>query len=83
MKYTYKPEGVCSTEMIFEIENDIVKELQVINGCDGNLKGIAKLVIGMNVDEIISKLKGIECGFKSTSCPDQIAKALEQYRSSK
>ena len=83
MKYTYKPEGVCSTEMIFEVEDDIVKRLKVINGCDGNLKGISSLVIGMHIDEVISKLKGIERGFKNTSCPDQIAKALEQYKSSK
>lgn len=83
MKYTYKPEGVCSTEMIFEIEDDIVKSLKVTNGCDGNLKGISSLVIGMHIDEVISRLKGIECGYKNTSCPDQIAKALEQYKSSK
>jgi len=83
MKYTYKPEGVCSSEMIFDIEDDIVKSLNVINGCDGNLKGISSLVVGMHIDEVISKLKGIECGFKDTSCPDQIAKALEQYKSSK
>lgn len=83
MEYRYKPEGVCSTEMIFEIEDDIIKSLEVVRGCDGNLKGIAKLVTGLKIDEVISKLKGIECGFKDTSCPDQIAKALEQYKSSK
>lgn len=83
MEYIYRPEGVCSTEMIFEIENNIIKSLKVINGCNGNLKGISKLVIGMNIDEVISKLKGIECGYKNTSCPDQIAKALEEYKSFK
>lgn len=83
MEYRYKPEGVCSTEMIFDIENDIITSLKVVNGCDGNLKGIAKLVTGMKIDEVIARLKGIECGFKDTSCPDQIAKALEQYKSSK
>ena len=83
MEYRYKPEGVCSTEMIFDIENDIITSLKVVNGCDGNLKGIAKLVTGMKIDEVIARLKGIECGFKDTSCPDQIAKALEQYISSK
>ena len=82
-RYVYEPEGVCSSEMIFDIEDDIVKSLKVINGCDGNLKGISSLVVGMHIDEVISKLKGIECGFKNTSCPDQIAKALEQYKSSK
>lgn len=83
MKYIYRPEGVCSTEMIFEIENNIIKSLKVMNGCNGNLKGISKLVVEMNIDEVISRLKGIECGFKNTSCPDQIAKALEEYKSSK
>lgn len=80
MEYIYRPEGVCSTEMIFEIENNIIKSLKVINGCDGNLKGISELVKGMNIDDVIAKLKGIKCGFKSTSCPDQIAKALEEFK---
>lgn len=83
MEYIYRPEGVCSTEMIFEIENNNIKSLKVVNGCNGNLKGISKLVVGMSIDEVISRLKGIECGFKNTSCPDQIAKALEEYKSSK
>lgn len=83
MKYTYKPEGVCSEKMIFEIENNVVKSVQIINGCDGNLKGISKLITGMHIDDVILKLKGIECGYKNTSCPDQIAKALEQYKRSK
>lgn len=80
MKYIYKPDGVCSTEMIFEIENNIVKSLKVVNGCDGNLKGISELVKGMKVDDVIAKLKGIKCGFKPTSCPDQIARALEEFK---
>lgn len=80
MEYVYKPEGVCSTKMVFEIENDIIKELSVTNGCNGNLKGISKLLVGMNINEVISKLKGIECGYRDTSCPDQIAKALEEYK---
>lgn len=80
MEYIYRPEGVCSTEMIFEIENNTIKSLKVINGCDGNLKGISELVKGMNIDDVIAKLKGIRCGFKSTSCPDQIAKALEEFK---
>ena len=80
MEYIYRPEGVCSTEMIFEIENNIVKSLKVINGCDGNLKGISELVKGMTIDDVIAKLKGIKCGFKSTSCPDQIARALEEFK---
>lgn len=80
MEYIYKPEGVCSTKMIFEIENNIVKSLKVINGCDGNLKGISELVKGMNINDVIAKLKGIKCGYKQTSCPDQIAKALEEFK---
>ena len=80
MEYRYNPKGVCSTEMIFEIdENNIVQDLKVINGCNGNLKGISSLVKGMKVEEIIKRLSGIKCGFKDTSCPDQISKALEQY----
>lgn len=78
MKYTYIPEGVCSRQIEFEVENGIVKSLRVIGGCNGNLQGIAKLVVGMKVKEVIKKLKGIDCGGRGTSCPDQIAKALEQ-----
>lgn len=83
MKYIYEPEGVCSREMIFEIEGDVVTGLEVIGGCHGNLQGIAKLITGMKIDDIIAKIKGIKCGFKDTSCPDQIAIALEVYKSSK
>ena len=80
MEYVYKPQWVCSTRMIINVENDIVKDIKIDNGCDGNLKGISKLVIGMNIDEVIKKLKGITCGFKRTSCPDQIATALEKIK---
>ena len=85
MEYRYKPSGVCSTEMIFDIdvEKDVVKNLKVINGCDGNLKGISSLVKDMKIEDIISKLSGIKCGFKNTSCPDQIAKALKEYKNKK
>ena len=80
MEYRYRPNGVCSTEMIFDIdENNVVKELKVIGGCNGNLKGISSLVKGMKIDDIISKLSGIKCGYKNTSCPDQIAEALKGY----
>lgn len=79
MEYRYKPEGVCSREMILEIENGIIKSLKIVGGCDGNTKGISKLVVGMKVEEVIEKLKGINCGFKETSCPDQLAIALEKY----
>ena len=80
MKYSYQPKGVCSREMIFEIENGIVVNLQVIGGCQGNLQGISKLVQGMHREEIIGKLKGIDCKGRGTSCPDQIVQALEQFK---
>lgn len=80
MVYKYTPQGVCSTQIIVEIENRIIKNLKVINGCNGNLQGIASLVKGMDIDEVITKLKGIKCGFKNTSCPDQIARALEKLK---
>lgn len=80
MKYKYKPQGVCSTEIIIEIENGIIINLQVQNGCNGNLKGISSLVKGMRIDNVIERLKGIECGRKTTSCPDQIARALEKIK---
>ena len=80
MEYRYRPQGVCSTEIIIEVENNIIKNLQVANGCNGNLKGIASLVKGMTIDDVISRLKGIKCGMKGTSCPDQIAKALEKIK---
>jgi len=78
MKYTYEPSGVCSRQINFEVENGIVTKLEVIGGCNGNLQGISKLVIGMKVEDVINKLKGIDCKGKGTSCPDQIARALEE-----
>ena len=80
MEYRFKPSGVCSTEMMFDIENNIVKDLQVIGGCNGNLKGISSLIKDMNIDDIISKLSGITCNYKNTSCPNQIAEALNKYK---
>ena len=80
MEYRYKPSGVCSTEMIFDIENNIVKDLKVIGGCNGNLKGISSLIKDMNIDEVVNKLSGIKCNYKNTSCPDQIAEALKNYK---
>lgn len=81
MEYRYTPEGVCSMEMIFKIENNIVKKLEIIGGCPGNTVGVSKLIENKSVDEIIKLLKGIPCGYKGTSCPDQVAKALELYKS--
>lgn len=74
----YKTSGVCSQSINYEIKDGKVYNVSFTGGCNGNLKGIGKLVEGMPVDEVISKLKGITCGFKRTSCPDQLAKALEQ-----
>lgn len=82
MKYEYNPKGVCSMKMIFDIENDIIKSLKIIGGCPGNTIGVSKLVVGRSIDEIIQMLKGVPCGTKGTSCPDQIATALEEYKKS-
>ena len=81
MEYKYKTKGVCSTEIIFDIDEEtkVINDLKVINGCNGNLKGISALVKGMKVEDIISKLEGITCGYRNTSCPDQITMALKEY----
>ncbi len=76
----YKTSGTCSQLIQFEVENNIIQSVSFTGGCNGNLKGISALVSGMNVDDAISKLKGIKCGLKNTSCPDQLAHALEQYK---
>lgn len=80
MEYTYTPEGVCSMQMIFQIEDNIIKNLKIVGGCPGNTIGVSKLVVGKTVNEVIEMLKGIQCGMRGTSCPDQIAKALEEYK---
>lgn len=80
MEYRYRPEGVCSVEMIFDIENDIVKKLKIVGGCPGNTVGVSKLIENKSIEEIISLLKSIQCGNKGTSCPDQVARALEKYK---
>lgn len=79
MEYRYEPEGVCSYEMIFKIENNIIKSLKILGGCPGNTVGVSKLVEGKDIETVIKLLKGIPCRDKGTSCPDQVAKALEQY----
>lgn len=80
MEYRYKTKGTCSEEMIIEIEKDIIKKVTIIGGCKGNTAGISKLVEGMNINDVIDKLKGIPCGSKGTSCPDQLAIALEEIK---
>lgn len=73
----YIPKGVCSQAIDVELDGEVIKHVQFSGGCHGNLQGIARLVEGMNVHDAISKVRGIRCGFKSTSCPDQLANALE------
>ena len=74
--YEYKTSGTCSRSILFDIEDGKVKNVQFIGGCNGNLKGIAALVEGMDVDTVIERVQGTTCGMKKTSCPDQLAKAL-------
>ena len=80
MQFEYTTKGTCSRQILFEIEDNKVKNVQYIGGCNGNLQGIAALVEGMDVDEVIAKLKGISCGGKPTSCPDQLATALTEAK---
>jgi len=78
MYLEFKTKGVCSRQINIEVENGIVREVKFIGGCDGNANGISQLVKGMNVEEVITRLKGITCGRKNTSCPAQLAEALEK-----
>ena len=78
MKHTYQTSGVCAREIQFELENGVIHNVNFIGGCNGNLKGIAALVEGKKAEEIIPLIKGIKCGFKPTSCPDQLANALQE-----
>lgn len=77
MQYEYKTKGTCSQRILFEVEDGKVKNVQFIGGCNGNLQGIASLVEGMAVEDVIERLDGIRCGMKPTSCPDQLATALK------
>ncbi|MBQ2688225.1 MAG: TIGR03905 family TSCPD domain-containing protein [Clostridia bacterium] len=78
MTYKYKTKGVCASHIELELENDTIKNVRFIGGCSGNTQGVAALVKGMKVEEAIERLEGIRCGFKPTSCPDQLAKALKE-----
>ena len=78
MEYTRMNKGVCSRSTKIVIEDGIVKDIKVIGGCTGNIEGISRLVIGMKAEEVAKRMKGVRCGFKSTSCPDQIALAIEE-----
>ncbi|MBP3326062.1 MAG: TIGR03905 family TSCPD domain-containing protein [Coprococcus sp.] len=75
----YKTKGTCSVEISFDVEDGVLKNVKFLGGCNGNLKGIGALVEGMKPEDVIAKLDGTTCGFKPTSCPDQLAKALKEY----
>ncbi len=78
----YKTKGVCSREITFDVKDNKLTNVQFIGGCSGNTQGVARLVEGMDVDEVIRRLDGIHCGFRPTSCPDQLANALKRYKES-
>lgn len=80
MQYEYKTKGTCSQKIFFEIEDNKVMNVEFLGGCNGNLQGIGKLVEGMDIDEVITRLEGIHCGMKPTSCPDQLATALKNAK---
>ena len=80
MKYLYKTQGTCSTFIDLEVEDGILKNVSYIGGCNGNLQGLCRLVKGMKVEDVISKLEGIRCGSKTTSCPDQLCRALLEMK---
>lgn len=80
MDYTFKTKGVCSSKIDFAVEDNVVKNVQFTGGCNGNLKAVSALVEGLSVDEVISRVEGITCGLKSTSCCDQFAQALKQVK---
>ena len=80
MQFEYRTKGTCSQRILFEVEGDILKNVQFIGGCNGNLKGIGALVEGMKIDDVIDRLDGTTCGGKPTSCPDQLAKALKNAK---
>lgn len=76
MTYTYAPAGVCSSQIDLELEDGVIRSVSFTGGCNGNLQGISRLVTGMRAQEAIERLRGIQCGWKPTSCPDQLSKAL-------
>ena len=78
MEYRYKTKGTCSSEIIVHLEGDTIQSAEIVGGCNGNTKGICALIQGMKAEDVIRRCKGIRCGFKVTSCPDQLANALLQ-----
>jgi uncharacterized protein (TIGR03905 family) len=83
MTYTYTPKGVCSRSIEFTVEDGKITDISFLGGCNGNTKGICALVKGMNIDDVIERLRGIKCGFRGTSCPDQLACALSEFKALK
>ncbi len=79
MQFEYAPKGVCAKKMVIDVEGDIVKNVRIIGGCHGNSQGISSLVRDMKINDVIERLEGIKCGFKNSSCPDQLAQALKEY----
>ena len=77
---TYKTRGVCSRELRFDIDGNTIKTVQFVGGCSGNTQGVARLIEGMDIDEAIQRIDGIDCGGRGTSCPDQLARALKEYK---
>ena len=78
MTYEYKTKGTCSSRITFDLDGDTIKNVKFFGGCNGNLKGISAIVEGMKADEVEKRLSGITCGYKNTSCPDQLAKAIAE-----
>ena len=82
-KFTYRTKGVCSSAIDITVDENVIQKVQYHGGCSGNTQGVAALVVGMTVEEAIRRLSGIRCGFKSTSCPDQLSVALQEYLNTK
>ena len=80
MTIQYKTKGVCSRQMNVKMENGVIQKVDILGGCAGNSQGVARLVDGMDIDDVIARTEGINCGFRPTSCPDQLARALKQYK---
>ena len=80
MTIQYKTKGVCSRQMNVKMENGVIQKVDILGGCAGNSQGVARLVEGMDIDDVIARTEGINCGFRPTSCPDQLARALKQYK---
>ncbi len=76
MEYTFRPRGICAVQIDFAIEDGLIRNVRYTRGCDGNHKGIASLVEGMRAEEVVERLSGITCGYRDTSCPDQLARAI-------